>query len=105
MRGLQFATTGQRLSVLCLGAHSDDIEIGAGASILGLIERGMELDVHWCVLSASGNREKEARAFLNGAKARVLLQQNLRLHPGRGRACPGAVQPADRRGASDGLQV
>ena len=76
MRGLQFATTGQRLSVLCLGAHSDDIEIGAGASMLGLIERGMVLDVHWCVLSASGNREKEARAsaadFLNGAKARVL---------------------------------
>src|SRR5262245_20437027 len=76
MRGLQFATTGQRLSVLCLGAHSDDIEIGAGASILGLIERGMMLDVHWCVLSAAGDREKEARAsaadFLNGAtKVRV----------------------------------
>jgi LmbE family N-acetylglucosaminyl deacetylase len=76
MRGLQFATADQRLSVLCLGAHSDDIEIGAGASILGLIERGMVLDVHWCVLSASGTREKEARAsaadFLNGAtKARV----------------------------------
>src|SRR5262249_54810609 len=76
MRGLEFATADQRLSVLCLGAHSDDIEIGAGATILGLIERGMTLDIHWCVLSAPGDREKEARAsaadFLNGAtKAHV----------------------------------
>jgi LmbE family N-acetylglucosaminyl deacetylase len=76
MRGLAFATADQRLSVLCLGAHSDDIEIGAGATILGMIERGMMLDIHWCILSAPGDREKEARAsaadFLNGAaKARV----------------------------------
>ena len=30
MKSLQFAGTGDRLSVLCLGAHSDDIEIGVG---------------------------------------------------------------------------
>jgi LmbE family N-acetylglucosaminyl deacetylase len=50
------------LSVLCLGAHSDDIEIGAGATLLSLQERGVRLDVHWCVLSGSGEREREARA-------------------------------------------
>ena len=34
MRALQLAGRGDRLSVLCLGAHSDDIEIGAGGTLL-----------------------------------------------------------------------
>jgi LmbE family N-acetylglucosaminyl deacetylase len=62
MKGLQLAAPGERLSVLCLGAHSDDIEIGAGATLLSLLGRGVRLDVHWCVLSAAGEREREARA-------------------------------------------
>ncbi len=49
--------------MLCLGAHSDDIEIGVGATLLSLMERGIQLDVHWCVLSGSqSEREFEARA-------------------------------------------
>jgi LmbE family N-acetylglucosaminyl deacetylase len=76
MKALQFAAAGDRLSVLCLGAHSDDIEIGAGATLLSLADRGIRLDVHWCVLSGVGEREHEARAsatdFLSGmAKAQV----------------------------------
>jgi LmbE family N-acetylglucosaminyl deacetylase len=76
MKALQLATAGEHLSVLCLGAHSDDIEIGAGATLLSLIERGVRLDVQWCVLSGTGEREREARAsaadFLRGAtKARI----------------------------------
>jgi LmbE family N-acetylglucosaminyl deacetylase len=71
VRSLQLAAPGDRLSVLCLGAHSDDIEIGAGATLLSLQERGVRLDVHWCVLSGSGERESEARAsaadFLSAA--------------------------------------
>jgi LmbE family N-acetylglucosaminyl deacetylase len=79
MKMLQFATAGERLSVLCLGAHSDDIEIGVGATLLSLIERGVLLDVHWCVLSGIGEREKEARGsasdFLKGAtSSRVEIQ-------------------------------
>ncbi len=35
MKSLGLSQPGGRLSVLCLGAHSDDIEIGAGATILG----------------------------------------------------------------------
>jgi LmbE family N-acetylglucosaminyl deacetylase len=71
MKSLQFAGTGDRLSVLCLGAHSDDIEIGAGATLLTMIGRGIRLDIQWCVLSgAAGDREQEARAsaadFLSG---------------------------------------
>jgi LmbE family N-acetylglucosaminyl deacetylase len=62
VKALQLAAAGDRLSVLCLGAHSDDIEIGAGATLLSLIDRGVRLDVHWCVLSGAGEREREARA-------------------------------------------
>ena len=61
MRALQVAGRGDRLSLLCLGAHSDDIEIGAGGLLLNLMARGVDLHVVWCVLSASGKREEEAR--------------------------------------------
>jgi len=72
MKPLELAKPGDRLSILCLGAHSDDIEIGAGATLLSMLERGIRLDVHWCVLSGGGEREGEARAsaadFLSGAQ-------------------------------------
>ncbi len=71
MRQLNLAKPGERLKVLCLGAHSDDIEIGAGGTILGWIAAGVKLEVYWAVLSASGPRATEARAsaaaFLEGA--------------------------------------
>jgi LmbE family N-acetylglucosaminyl deacetylase len=73
VRALQFAGHGDRLSVLCLGAHSDDIEIGAGATLLGMMDRGVRLEVHWCVLSGAGDRGDEAKAsaidFLSDAIA------------------------------------
>jgi LmbE family N-acetylglucosaminyl deacetylase len=47
--------------VLALGAHSDDIEIGCGATLLALQESG-EIDLTWVVLSAEAAREEEARA-------------------------------------------
>jgi LmbE family N-acetylglucosaminyl deacetylase len=63
MRALQFARPGDRLSVLCLGAHSDDIEIGTGATLLSMMDRGVHLEVHWCVLSGGvSERESEAKA-------------------------------------------
>jgi len=46
--------------ILALGAHSDDIEIGAGGTLLTLIRENPELEVYWAVFSASGGREKEA---------------------------------------------
>jgi LmbE family N-acetylglucosaminyl deacetylase len=77
MRSLALAKPGDQLSVLCLGAHSDDIEIGVGATLLSLLERGVRLHVHWCVLSGGqSDRETEARAsavdFLAGAEARTI---------------------------------
>lgn len=62
MKALQLTLPGDRLSVLCLGAHSDDIEIGAGGTILSWIASGVRLDIHWCVLSAIGKRAAEAEA-------------------------------------------
>ena len=62
MRALQLAGPGDRLSVLCLGAHSDDIEIGVGATLLDLMAKGVRLDVLWCVLSGADDREREARS-------------------------------------------
>jgi LmbE family N-acetylglucosaminyl deacetylase len=71
MRALNLIGKGDRLAVLCLGAHADDIEIGAGATLLTWLGSGATLDVHWCVASAPGERAEEARAcaqaFLAGA--------------------------------------
>ena len=71
VKGLGLARPGETLSVLCLGAHSDDIEIGAGGTIIKLIASGVRLNAHWCVLSADPRRADEARssaaAFLEGA--------------------------------------
>jgi LmbE family N-acetylglucosaminyl deacetylase len=70
---------GAKLSVLALGAHSDDIEIGAGGTLLSWIASGAKLHVDWCVLSAPGEREREARdsaaAFLEGARSAIRLGQ------------------------------
>jgi LmbE family N-acetylglucosaminyl deacetylase len=48
-------------TILFLGAHSDDIEIGCGGSILKLSEENPEAHIHWVVFSAAGDRETEAR--------------------------------------------
>jgi len=47
--------------VLCLGAHADDIEIGCGGTFIRLLEENPGLEVHWVVLSAPGERSREAR--------------------------------------------
>ena len=71
MLPLDLARPGKSVSVLCLGAHADDIEIGAGGAILHWIASGVHVKAHWCVLSASGARAAEAEAsaadFLKGA--------------------------------------
>jgi LmbE family N-acetylglucosaminyl deacetylase len=59
------------LSVLCLGAHCDDIEIGCGGTILRLLAERPGSQVHWVVFASNAEREAEARAsaaeFLAGA--------------------------------------
>jgi LmbE family N-acetylglucosaminyl deacetylase len=80
MRAFDLVRPNEKLSVLCLGAHSDDIEIGAGGTILGWIASGVRLEVHWCVLSAIGPRAAEAEAsataFLaDAARRRIELAE------------------------------
>ena len=48
--------------LLLLGAHSDDIEIGAGGTVLELLARRPDLKVTWVVFSGDPMREAEARA-------------------------------------------
>ncbi len=56
---LNFATSAPR--ILCLGAHSDDIEIGCGGTILRLQDEYPNCCFHWVVFSAAGERGCEAR--------------------------------------------
>jgi LmbE family N-acetylglucosaminyl deacetylase len=50
-----------RVNVLCLGAHSDDIEIGCGGTILRLAQQYPHCVFHWVVFSAIGVRAQEAQ--------------------------------------------
>src|SRR5215203_4432700 len=48
------------LRVLCLGAHSDDIEIGCGGTLLALLAARPKVDCRWVVFSGAGARREEA---------------------------------------------
>ena len=64
--------TAKFLHILCLGAHSDDIEIGCGGSILRLIQEHPGVHITWVVFSATPERnieaEASAAAFLEGVQ-------------------------------------
>jgi len=55
----------ESLKVLCLGAHSDDIEIGCGGTMLRLLAEHDDVEVHWVVLGSNGKRDGEALASAN----------------------------------------
>jgi LmbE family N-acetylglucosaminyl deacetylase len=46
--------------ILCLGAHSDDIEIGIGGTLLKLAALNPDIEICWVVFSAPGPRAEEA---------------------------------------------
>jgi LmbE family N-acetylglucosaminyl deacetylase len=79
MLSLQWPDLG---TVLALGAHSDDIEIGAGATLLRLVREHPAARVVWVVLGGTGTRGDEARAsaarFLAGAGSSEVLLQGFR---------------------------
>ncbi len=68
--------------ILCLGAHSDDIEIGCGGTLLKLMNLYAELEIYWVVLGASGQREQEAfnsaYDLLEGAKEKKVVVKGFR---------------------------
>ena len=68
--------------LLCLGAHSDDIEIGCGGTILRLLREHPNLQVYWIVFSSGPKRDEEARKsaslFLKTAKKPGIFVKDFR---------------------------
>src|SRR5436190_401679 len=68
--------------ILCLGAHSDDIEIGCGGTVLTLLARYKAVSVHWVVFSSTEQRETEARrsaeAFLAESLSKEIVVKRYR---------------------------
>ena len=65
--------------ILCVGAHSDDIEIGCGGTLLRLTQEHPGLEITWVVFSGGGVRTTEANAsardFLKRAgKSHVIVK-------------------------------
>lgn len=64
-------------TVLCLGAHCDDIEIGCGGTILRLAREYPDIDVLWVVFSSNPMRATEARnsasKFLRGVQEKKIV--------------------------------
>ena len=71
------APEGRPLSLLTIGAHPDDIEIGAGGTLLTLAESQPGLRVRYVVLTGTADRQDEARNaandFLPGADVVIEL--------------------------------
>lgn len=81
MRRLRlFDRKDDKLSILCLGAHADDIEIGCGGTILRFVEEGLKPEVLWVVFSDSADKKREAEtlksaeAFLGDIKHEVIVR-------------------------------
>jgi LmbE family N-acetylglucosaminyl deacetylase len=74
-------STNKPLRVLCLGAHSDDIEIGCGGAILRLSE-SRPVDFTWIVFSSGEIRKKEAQSsadlFLAKAHSKQVIVKDFR---------------------------
>jgi len=72
----------ESLRVLCLGAHSDDIEIGCGGTILHLLTSYCKCDVTWVVFSAKAQRRREAlssaKRFLKDARATTIITKGFK---------------------------
>ncbi len=70
------------LKLLCLGAHSDDIEIGCGGTILKLLEEYKKAEFYWVVFGASGQRAIEAtesaNLFLMNAREKNIIIKGFR---------------------------
>jgi LmbE family N-acetylglucosaminyl deacetylase len=68
--------------LLCLGAHSDDIEIGCGGTILRWIQEDPSLEVYWVVFSSNRERKKEASRsadlFLKGVRKKKVFIESFR---------------------------
>jgi LmbE family N-acetylglucosaminyl deacetylase len=73
---------GELLRLLCLGAHSDDIEIGCGGTILRLLRDYRHVHVTWVVFGATHQRAHEAGQsadlFLERAAEKTVVVKGFR---------------------------
>jgi LmbE family N-acetylglucosaminyl deacetylase len=65
------------LNILCLGAHCDDIEIGAGGTLLKMFENFKINAVKWVVFASNEIRKQEAtnsaERFLHNVKSKDIV--------------------------------
>jgi len=82
MISLRLSRREESIKILCLGAHSDDIEIGCGGTILKLLKEYESLDFYWVVLSSDEKRKQEAqvsaRDFLTNANKSIVIIKEFR---------------------------
>lgn len=70
----------EALTVLCLGAHGDDIEVGCGGTILKLLDQYPKINIYWVVFSCGENAERKseiqnsANAFLAGIETKIIVK-------------------------------
>jgi len=84
MLPLKFDSQGKNSlhQVLCLGAHSDDIEIGCSGTLLKLIDQFPDISIYWVVFGANEQRKEEALAsayaLLKDVKNKTILIKDFR---------------------------
>ena len=82
MLELRFATTSQPPTILLLGAHCDDIEIGCGGTVMQLAQKHPGARFVWVTLSSDGERAAETRRaatlVLGGVKQPVVRVETFR---------------------------
>jgi len=68
--------------LLCIGAHCDDIEIGAGGTILRAVRDNPDLEIRWVVFSTNDERMSEAESsaeqFLAGSSGTEVVIRRFR---------------------------
>ncbi len=101
-------TAATPLHLVCFGAHSDDVEIGAGGTVLRVLAERPHVHVRWVVLSGGATeREAEARAsasaFLIGAASATVDVHDLRdgLFPQDAEALRAIVRATRDAGPAD----
>jgi len=82
MLKLELGSNRKRLRLMCLGAHSDDIEIGCAGTILEWFSSYLNVEVTWVVIGAAGPRADEAQrsanALLRGARRTKIVLRDFR---------------------------
>lgn len=72
----------EALSILCLGAHCDDVEIGCGGTILKIIENYKISHFKWVIFVSNEIRKKEATSsaemFLENVKSKEIIIRDYR---------------------------